>query len=210
MIKVLVVDDSPLVRDGLKRIIAESSDMIISDEAAEGQEILKKIVTNCFDVILWDIPVPLGDALDILKQLKSLKPGLPVLILSNSPEEHYGLRFFKAGASGYMTKDIVPEELKSAIRRVCDNKRYISSTFAEKLVSRLSANGKDVPHGSLSDREYQIMCLIASGKATKEIAAELSLSVKTISTYRTRILKKMKMKNNSEITYYAVTQGILL
>jgi DNA-binding NarL/FixJ family response regulator len=209
LIKILIADDHAIVREGLKRIIDETSDMVVAGEAADGQEALNLVLKEDLDVVLLDIAMPGRGGMDALKQLKLDKPALPVLVLSMYSEEQYAIRALKAGASGYMTKESAPEELIGAIRQVSNGGKYVSPSLAEKLAFHLAPGGEKPPHEMLSDREYQVMCMIASGKTVKEIAEELSLSVKTISTNRTRLLRKMAMKNNSEITYYAVKEGLV-
>jgi len=209
MLRILIADDHPVVRQGLRQTIAETSDMVVVDEASNGWEVLSKVRASSYDVVLLDISMPGRSGLDILKELKDERPGLPVLILSIHPEEQYALRAFKAGASGYLTKESAPDELVAAIRKISTGGKYISSSLAEILASELGTSDKELPHKTLSDREYQVMRVIALGKTVTEIAEELSLSVKTVSTYRSRILEKMKMKNNSEITYYAVKNRLV-
>ena len=209
MIKILIADDHPVVRKGLKDIIQETSDMTVSGEAGKGQEVLENVRKIDFDVVVLDIAMPGRSGLDILKELKSEKPELPVLILSIHPEEQYAVRVLKAGASGYLTKDIAPDELITAIRKVSRGKKYISASLAEKLAYDLEIGAEKPLHETLSDREYEVMCRIASGKTAKEIAEELYLSVKTISTYRARILEKMQMKNNAELTHYAIKHKLV-
>ena len=209
MIKILIADDHVIVREGLKQIVAETSDMVVSDEAGSGHEVLNKVLKNDYDVLVLDITMPGRGGLDVLKQIKSQKPELPVLVLSVHPEEQYAVRTLKAGASGYLTKESAPDELIAAIRKVSVGKKYVSPSLAEKLVFELEIDTEKPLHEALSDREYQVMCMIASGKTVKEIAEELFLSVKTISTYRSRILEKMKMKNNAELTYYAIKHGLV-
>jgi len=209
MIKILIADDHAVVREGLKQIISETSDMIVADEADNGQDVLDKVSEQNFDVVLLDITMPGRSGLDVLKQLKSKKPKLPVLMLSVHPEEQYAVRTLKSGADGYLTKGSATDELIAAIRKISQGKKYISSSLAEKLAFDLDLDHEKPRHEMLSDREYQVMSMIASGKSVKEIADELSLSVQTISTYRSRILEKMKMKNNAEIIYYAVKQGLV-
>lgn len=204
MIRVLIADDHAIVREGLKQIVAESSDMIVADEAGDGKEALKKALEGDFDVVVLDITMPGINGLDALKQIRSQKPKLPILVLSMHPEEQYALRVLRAGASGYLTKESAPEELITSIRRVSKGMKYISPFLAERLASELG-NDHDGPlHETLSDREYQVMCMIASGRSPTDIAEELSLSIKTISTYRGRILEKMGMKNTAEIIRYAM------
>jgi DNA-binding NarL/FixJ family response regulator len=209
MIKVLIADDHTLVRKGLKEILSETSDIVVADEASNGQEVLDKVSTNDYDVILLDLTMPVKSGLDILKQLREEKPHIHILVLSMHPEEQYAVRILRAGASGYLTKASATDELIEAIRKVSSGGKYISSTLAEKLALALEEGVEKPLHESLSDREYQVMCIIASGKTIKEIADELNLSINTVSTLRTRILKKMKMKNNAEITYYAIKNGLV-
>jgi DNA-binding NarL/FixJ family response regulator len=209
MIKILIVDDHPIVREGLKQILSDSIDMIVIDEASNGQEVLEKVWKNGYDVILLDISLPGRSGIDILKQLKNEKPKLPVLVLSIYPEEQYAVRVLKAGASGYLTKKSAPDELITAIRKVSQGGKYVSLSLAERLAKEMEVDVNGPPHERLSDREYQVMHMIATGKSVKNIAEELSLSVKTISTFRTRILEKMNMKNNAEIIHYAIRQGLI-
>ena len=209
MIKIFIADDHAIVRKGLKQIVSDTSDMVVDGEAANGHEALKKIRKNKYDVTVLDVSMPGMDGLDILKQLKIEKPNLPVLILSIHPEEQYAMRSLKAGASGYLTKESVPDELITAIRRIVRGGKYVSPTLAEKLASYLETDINKQLHETLSDREYQVMIMIAKGKTITEIANELSLSVKTISTYRSRLLDKMKMKNNAKLTHYAIKHQLV-
>ncbi len=209
MLRILIADDHPVVRQGLRQTIAETSDMVVVDEAGNGWEVLSKVRASSYDVVLLDISMPGRSGMDILKELKDERPGLPVLILSIHPEEQYALRAFKAGASGYLTKESAPDELVAAIRKISTGGKYISSSLAEILASELGTSNEELLHKTLSNREYQVMRMIALGKTVTEIAEELSLSVKTVSTYRSRILEKMKMKNNAEITYYAVKNRLV-
>jgi DNA-binding NarL/FixJ family response regulator len=195
MLKILIADDHPVFRRGLKQIIDDTSDMTVSDEAINGWEVLSKVRASNYDVVLLDISMPGKDGLEVLAQLKHEKPQLPVLMLSMYPEEQFAVRALRAGASGYLTKESAPDELVGAIRKVSAGGKYVSSALAEELALDLQRGDKQPLHETLSDREYRVMCLIASGKTATEIARELSLSVKTISTYRHRILDKMKMKN---------------
>jgi two-component system invasion response regulator UvrY len=208
-IRILIADDHPIVREGFKQVLSETTDMVVADEAGNGQEVLNLLRNNTYDVILLDISMPGRSGLEILKELRSDYPKLPVLIVSIYPEEQYAVRAFRAGASGYLTKASAPHELIAAIRKISKGGRYISSSLAEKLTYYLDIDAAKPPHELLSDREYQVMLLIASGKTVTEIGRELCLSVKTISTYRTHILEKMKMKNNAEITLYAVQNQLV-
>jgi two-component system invasion response regulator UvrY len=204
MIRILVADDHAVVREGLKQIVRETSDMVVTGEAADGREVLRLIHEHDWDVVLLDIAMPGRGGLDILKELKAEKPRLPVLMLSMYPEEQYAVRALKAGASGYLTKESVPDELISAIRKVSAGGKYVSSSLAEKLAYDLETDAERPVHETLSDREYQVMCMIARGETLRNIADKLCLSIKTISTYRSRILEKMRMKNNAEIMHYAI------
>ncbi len=209
MIRILVADDHAIVREGLKQILADVSDMTVCDEAASGAETLAKIRKREYDVVLLDISMPGRSGLEILKDIKTEHPKQPVLILSMHAEEQYAVRALRAGASGYLTKASAPDELIGAIRKVSYGRKYVSASLAEKLAFALDIDTKNPPHETLSDREYQVMLMIASGKSVKEIAAELCLSVKTISTYRARVMEKMKMKKNAELTLYAVRNRLM-
>lgn len=209
MIKILIADDHIIVREGLKQIISETKNLQIEDEASDGFEILEKVHKQKFDLVIMDISMPGKNGLEILKDIKADYPKLPVLVLSMHPEEKYGIRFLRAGASGYLTKESAPDELIDAINKIVKGGRYISSTLAEKLVYAIGEDSNKPPHSLLSDREYEIMLLIAQGKQVSQIAGLLSLSVPTISTYRARILEKMKLKNNAEITYYALKSNLI-
>jgi len=209
MIKVLIVDDHTIVREGLRQILEEILDIVVAGEASSAQEVIDKVRSNSFNIVLLDISLPGRGGLDVLKQLKSIKPDLPVLILSMHPEEQYAIRSLKAKASGYLTKESASDELIKAIRKVAQGRKYITSSLAEKLAFELEDSTGCSSHEKLSDREFQVMCMIASGRRVKEIANTLSLSVKTISTYRARILKKMNMKNNSQLIHYAIKTGLV-
>ena len=208
MIKICIADDHAIVREGLKQIIGETSDMKVVGEAANSQEVMDKALQDHCDVVLLDIAMPGRGGLDTLEELKRQRPELPVLMLSMYPEEQYAVRALRAGASGYLTKGSAPEELIAAIRKVSQGGKYVSSSLAETLASHLEKGIQKPVHEMLSDREYQVMLMIASGKTVTEIADDLSLSVKTISTNRTRMLRKMGMKTNAELTYFAIKQGL--
>jgi len=209
MIRILIADDHTIVREGLKQIFVDTSDLIVTGEAQNGLEVLKKIKNMQFDVVLLDISLPDNSGLDILKQLKSQRPDLPVLILSMHPEEQYAIRSLRAGASGYLTKESASQELIAAIRRVTEGRKYITSSLAEKIAIEMESEKTEPLHDCLSDREYQVLCMLASGKTVKEIALLLSLSVKTISTHRSRILNKMMMKNNAQLIRYAIKHNLV-
>jgi DNA-binding NarL/FixJ family response regulator len=209
MIRVFIADDHSIVRKGMKQILSRTSDIEVAGEASTGQEALEKIWANNFDVVILDISLPGRNGLEVLKQIKSQKPKLPVLILSMYPEEHYAVRVFKAGAAGYLTKESDKSELIEAIRRIAQGKKYITPALAERLADELEPGADKAPHDKLSDREYHLLCLIAKGKNTKEIAAELSLSIKTIGTHRASLLDKMEMKSNAELTHYAIQHKLV-
>jgi DNA-binding NarL/FixJ family response regulator len=208
-IRILIADDHPIVREGYKKILTSQPDMDVTGEAGNGQEVLDLIQKKEFDLILLDISMPGRSGLEILKELKSRKPHLPVMILSIYPEEQYAVRAFRDGASGYLTKASTPKELIAAIRKVSQGGRYVTEALAEKLTYFLHGDVDKAPHERLSDREYQVMLLIASGKTVTQIAEELCLSVKTISTYRRHILEKMQFATNAEITMYAIQNKLL-
>jgi two-component system invasion response regulator UvrY len=209
MIKILIADDHTIVREGLKQIISDISGMEVTDEATNGNEALCKIREGGFDVVLLDISMPGKSGLETLKEIRIEDPTLPVLILTMHPEEQYAVRVLKAGASGYLTKESAPDELITAIRKVTNGGKYISSSLAETLVFNLEVDTDKPLHETLSDREYQVLCKISSGNTISEIAREMTLSVKTISTYRARILEKMGMKSNAELTYYAIKNELV-
>jgi two-component system invasion response regulator UvrY len=204
VIKVCVADDHRLVREGLKKYLAEASDIVVTDEAKSGQEVLSKVGKKKFDVMILDISMPGRNGLDIMKQLKQLHPDIKILVLSMHSEEEYAERSLKAGASGYLTKNIGPDELVLAVRTVSKDKKYITPSLAEILANNLGGRSEGQLHETLSDREYEVMCMIASGKSIKDIADELALSSKTISAHRAHILEKLNIKNNSQLIHYAM------
>lgn len=209
MINIIIADDHPIVRAGLKQIIMEDNSIIVAGEASKGSELLHQVRQRDYDVILLDLTMPGMDGMDVLKQLKIEKPHIPVIILTIHPESQYALRILKAGASGYLTKDSASDELIKAIYKVYGGGKYISPSLAEKIAFALDKDIRRSPHETLSDREYQVLLLIGSGKTVSEIAGALKLSVKTVSTYRTRILEKMQMKNNAELIHYAVQNELV-
>jgi two-component system invasion response regulator UvrY len=209
VIKILVADDHAIVREGLKQILVETSDIVVAGEASDGNQALNQVRKGDYDLVLLDIAMPGMSGLEVLKQLKSERPDLPVLMLSMYPEEQYAVRTLKAGASGYLTKESAADELIAAIRKVCMGGKYVTSSLAENLAFYLEIDSDRPVHELLSDREYQVMLMIGSGKTVKQIADELSLSVKTISTNRSRALRKMGMKTNAELTYYAIKHGLV-
>jgi DNA-binding NarL/FixJ family response regulator len=209
MIKVLIADDHPVVREGLKRIFAQEPHMDVVAEAKTGREVLDIFEDQELDVILLDINMPGPSWLEVLKELKSRKPALSVIMLSMHKEEEYIVRALKTGASGYLTKESVMDELIQAVRKVSQGSKYVSAIVAEKLVDYIDTDTEAPLHRALSDREYEVMCLLASGKKTREIADQLFLSPNTVSTYRARILEKMNMKNVAEVVQYAVKNKLI-
>jgi DNA-binding NarL/FixJ family response regulator len=209
MINILIADDHAVVRKGLRQILTETPDLRVLDEAVDGEDVLEKVKKKSYDVIVLDISMPGMSGIDVLKRLNMEYPQLPVLVLSIYSEDQYALRVLKSGASGYLTKESAPGELVSAIRKVAKGGKYVSAYLAEKLAFGLTTPAKVNPLEHLSDREMQVLCMIASGKTISEIAKEISLSVKTISTYRRRILTKMKLKNNAELTHYAIRNNLI-
>ena len=209
MIATLVIDDHAVVRQGLRQILTSIPDVVVTGEAGTAREGLKMALKNHYEMVLLDIHMPDGSGLDVLKQLKTVKSEVHVLILSMYPEEQYAIRALRAGASGYLTKASAPEELVLAIKKISSGGKYVSSSLTEALASSLQQN-YDIPlHQTLSDREYQVMCMIASGNTPSKIASTLNLSVKTISSYRYRILQKMRMQNNTELSRYALENQLL-
>ena len=207
-IKVLVADDHEIVRQGLKTIISEHSGLSIAGEAENGNQVLKIVKKTKVDVVLLDFDMPEKNGLDTLVELKALYPKLPVMILSIFPEDHYGTRFLKAGASGYLQKSSATDKLIDAIRKVFNGGKYISSARTDKLVTGLNKDKEQFLHESLTDREFQVFRLLATGKKLKEMADELCLSINTISTYRSRILQKMDLKSNADVIRYAIENGL--
>ena len=208
MIKILIADDHAIVREGLKQIVAEESDMKVAGEAASAEEVLSIITKDHFDIAILDINMPGKSGLDLVKDLKFQFPKLPILILSMYAEEQYGIRALKAGASGYLKKASAPNELVFAIRKIVAGGKYISQTLAEKLADSLDVSQTGLPHEKLSDREYEVMCKIASGESAEKISADLSISIHTFYTYRNRIFEKMNMKSNVELTQYVINNKL--
>ena len=209
MITILLVDDHAIFREGLKKIIENTAGMRVTGEANNGDEALQKIKENEFDLVILDISLPGQSGLEVLKELKRNNPKLPVLILSMHAEEQYARRLLKSGASGYLKKDSAFDQLVSAIRTIDSGKKYISPVVAHILAEFIERDAEKDRHELLSDREFQVLCLISSGKTVTEISKELSLSDKTISTYRARILEKMKMKTNAELTFYTINNKLV-
>ena len=209
MKKILIIDDHEIVRDGLKKIVNEQSENITFGEASTAPEALRLVAEQDWDIVVLDLSLGGRNGLEVLKELKQIRPGLPVLILSMHSEEQYARRAFKAGAAGYITKDSPRAELLNAINKVAEGRKYVSRALAEELVIDLERGSDRPPHETLSDREFEVMRLIASGKTVGEIAVLLSLSDNTISTYRARLLEKMKMRTNAELTLYAILNGLV-
>ncbi|MFA6003496.1 MAG: response regulator transcription factor [Elusimicrobiota bacterium] len=209
MISVCVVDDHEVVRRGIRQILSETPDIRVVDEAASGEELLKKLAVKRFDVILLDISMPGRGGLEALKEVKARIPKLPVLMLTMHSEDQYAVRAIKLGADGYLTKELVSDSLAAAIRKLVSGGKYITPSLAEGLVDELGAGRSALPHESLSDREYQVFGMLARGKSVTGIAKELGLSAKTISTNRARLLAKMGLHNNAEIVYYAIQHRLV-
>lgn len=209
MIRILVADDHYIVRAGLQKIVADIADMQFVDDAKDGYQAIEKASQKGLDVVLLDISMPGPDWLDVLKSIKRENPRLPVLILSVHPEKQYAVRAIKSGASGYLTKDKAHDELITAIRKAAAGGRYISTGLAEQLADLLEFNDDHLPHESLSDREFSVLLMIARGHSLSAIAKALCVSPKTVSTYRTRILDKMKLPGNAHLIHYAIKHGLV-
>lgn len=205
----LVADDHAIVRRGLRQLVAEECDGAVVEEASTGQAVLDAVRRQDWALVFLDINLPDKNGLEVLKDLHALRPALPVLILSHHAEEQYAARAFKAGAAGYLTKDSAAEELPAAIRKVLAGGRYVSSSFAERLAGHLTGDAHAAPHEALSDREHLVLCEIARGKTVSQIADEVALSVKTVSTYRARLLEKLGLANNAELMRYALDRRLV-
>jgi two-component system invasion response regulator UvrY len=209
MIRVLIADDHAVVRRGLRDILAEAFNNSTFAEAGSSEEVLRKVREQDWDLVTLDIGMPGRSGLETLKGIKEIRPKLPVLVLSVHPEDQYAIRFLKTGAAGYLTKESAPLELVDAARKVLQGGRYIGPFLAERLATELASDTQCLPHESLSNREFEVLRMIASGRTVTQIANELRLSVKTVSTYRARILDKMKMKTNAELTHYAIRNQLV-
>jgi two-component system, NarL family, invasion response regulator UvrY len=207
--RILIADDHPIVRTGLKQILAAERDMMVVGEAKNGQEALELGRTLDWDIAVLDYSMPGRSGVDLLKEIKRHHPNRPILVLSMFPEELHATQVFKAGGSGYMNKETAGEELTNAIRKVAKGGRYVSPALAEKLAAELSPGSEKEPHEMLSDREYRVMWLLASGKSISRIAKEMILSPSTISTYRTRILRKLGLVNNAQLVHYAIKRQLI-
>jgi two-component system invasion response regulator UvrY len=209
MKKIIIADDHTIVRKGLMQILVDGIPGIQITEVADGNQLIKEVRSTKYDMVISDLSMPGRNGMEALKQLKEEFPKLPVLILSMHPEDQYALRVIKAGASGYLTKDSDPDEMVKAVTQILNGRKYITASLAERLAENIGIDVKGDLHETLSDREFDVMKLIASGKTVSEIAEILSLSVTTISTYRARILEKMNMKTNAEITHYAIESKLV-
>ena len=210
MIRTFIIDDHPLVREGLRQILHRPiTEMVVAGEGGYSEETLRKIGKNHYDIVLLVAYFSGIAGSEFLNDLRNIKPDLPVLVLDMMSGKDYGFHFLKAGAFGCLAKECEADELKEAIRKVSKGEKYISHSLAEKIALNMIANSENIQHEKLSNREFEVMRLIASGKALKEIAEDLSLSVKTISVHRARIMKKMQMRNNVELTCYVIEHGLL-
>lgn len=209
MIRVLIADDHAVVRRGLREILQEEPGLAVAAEASDGDEALEAVRRVKLDVVVLDVTMPGRNGLETLGEIRRRRPSLPVLVLSVHPEDQFALRLLKAGAAGYLCKDSAPEELVKAIRRVAEGGKYMSPSLADRLVSQLQAPAAEPLHGSLSAREFEVLLALASGRRVKEIAARHNLSVKTISTYRSRVFRKLGVESNADLTLYAVRQKLI-
>ncbi len=208
-IKILIADDHAIVREGLKQILADTKDIVVAGEAENGLDAVKLVRQGICDVLLLDISMPDRNGIDVLKQIRKEAPKLIVLMLTMHREDQYAIRSLKAGAAGYLNKQSAPAELVNAIRQVAAGRKYVSATLAQELANQIDDDREIPPHETLSDREYQTLTMIASGKTVSDIASELLLSVKTISMYRARLLQKMKLRHNAELTHYAIKNHLV-
>jgi DNA-binding NarL/FixJ family response regulator len=209
MIKVLIADDHAVVRRGLRQILAETPDILVGGEASSAPEVREKVGAERWDVVLLDVSMPGGNGIELIGELRKQNPSPRVLVLTVHPEDQYAVRAIRAGAAGFLTKECAPEKLIEAVRKVAGGGRYISLELAEALASVVAGDGSSAPHELLSDREFEVFKMLASGKTVSQVAQDLSLSVKTVSTHRTRILQKMAMTTNAELTHYAVRNRIV-
>lgn len=208
MIRILIADDHPIIRSGLRQIIADEFDMKVICEAENAEEMFLALKKEKPDIIVLDISMPGMSGIEALEILHRDFGKIPVLVLSGMPEEHYGLRIIKSGGSGYLHKESAPVELVKAIRQIINGNHYLSPSLSDQVINNLEKKDVKFPHQRLSNREFEVMCLIASGKSVTQIAETLFLSPKTVSTYRCRILEKMNMKNNSELTHYSIKNNL--
>jgi len=209
MLRILIADDHAIIRKGLKQILLEEYPSAVIEEVNDAEGAIKKTISQEWDVIICDLSMPGRSGLDVVQQVKQNFPKLPVLILSIHPEEQYAIRTLKAGAAGYLSKDAATEELVKAVQRVLQGRKYISSSLAEKMATELDQDISKPPHELLSDREFEIFKMVAAGKTVSEIAEQLSLSITTVSTYRARLLTKMNLKTNAELTRYGLENKLI-
>jgi two-component system, NarL family, invasion response regulator UvrY len=208
MINVCICDDHMIMREGLKKMLSDSTEVSVVDEAATAKELIGKMENATWDVLVLDMSLPDSSGIDVLKEIVKRRPSLPVLVLTMHDEEQYGFRTFKAGASGFLTKDCAPELLLTAIHKIAKKEKYVSPTLAEKLVSMLGSNEPEESYEALSDREFEVLTLIGAGSTITQIAEQLNLSVKTISTYRTRIMAKLGLSTNADIIHYCIQNAL--
>ncbi|MEL6771220.1 MAG: response regulator transcription factor [Bacteroidota bacterium] len=209
MTRVLIADDHAVVRRGLAEIVNEALDLKVTGQAADGEELVGLLREGQGDLVVMDLKMPGLDGLDLVKQLRHEFPTMPILVMSMHPEDQFAVRVLRAGATGYLTKNSAPTDLVRAVRKVAEGRRYVSPQMAETLLDAMDSDPEEAPHEALSDREYQVLRLLASGKLINEISEELALSPKTVSTYRLRLLQKMNMKSNAEITRYALENDLI-
>jgi len=209
MKRILIVDDHPIVRDGLKQILGDTDDLVVGGEAGNADEALSLVRESDFDLVVLDITLPGRTGIDLLRDLRRERPALPVLMLSIHPEDELGIRAVKAGASGYLSKQCASDDLVHAIQLIVTGNKYISRSLADHLIEEIQRDTNKPPHELLSDREYEVMSLIATGSSMKEVAAALSLCKSTVSTYRVRIMDKLNVRSNAEITRYAIHHGLV-
>jgi len=207
--RVLIADDHPVVRQGIKQILQDAPGISVGGEAKDGHETLRKVREGGWDGLVLDLNMPGPHGLDLFHQVKATAPTLPILVLSIHTEDQFAVRLLKAGAAGYVAKESVPDELVKAVRKICSGGKYISASLAEKLADNLEHASDKPLHEILSNREYQVLLMMGAGKSTKEIGEDLSLSVKTVSTYRSRILDKMRLRSNAQIIRYVISEGLL-
>lgn len=209
MTRALIVDDHTITRAGLRRILSDTAQSILVGEAANGAEAMELVMSEQWDIVMLDISLPDRSGLEVLKAIKKARPALPVLVLSMYPVDQYALRVLRAGGAGYLTKESAPDQLLEAVRRITSGMRYITPEVAECIAQDWNRNPVQSVHETLSDREFEVMRLIASGKSVGDIAKDLALSVKTVSTYRTRVLQKLHLRHNAELTHYAVINNLI-
>ena len=209
MLRILIADDHAIIRRGLKQILLEEYPTAIIEEATDAEGVIQKTISDEWDIIICDLSMPGRSGLDVVQQVKQNFPKLPVLVVSIHPEEQYAIRVLKTGAAGYLSKDAAPEELVKAVHRVLQGRKYISPSIAEKMATELDQDTSKPPHEVLSDREFDVFTMVASGKTVSEIAEQLSLSITTVSTYRARILVKMNMKTNADLTRYGLENKLI-